>query len=101
MTKADIAARIARTARVNRREAAVAVDALLESLAEALVAGHRIELRGFGTFETVLRAPRTGRNPRTGAKVKIPSRRVPVFRPVKRLKSLGTETDDDGHIGTE
>ena len=93
--------RIARTARVNPREAAVAVDALLESLAKALVAGHRIELRGFGTFETVLRAPRTGRNPRTGAKVKIPSRRVPVFRPGKRLKGLGTEADTKGTGGKQ
>ena len=101
MTKADIAHNVAQATGLTTRDTAAAVDVLLQSLAEALVAGHRTELRGFGTFETVLRAPRTGRNPRTGAKVKIPSRWVPVFRLGKRLRSLGRDTVGDGHLGTE
>ena len=96
MTKADMAHNVAQVTGLTARDTAAAVDVLLRSLAEALVAGHRIELRGFGTFETVIRAPRTGRNPWKGTKVQIPSRRVPVFRPGKRLKSLLTETDDEG-----
>ena len=98
MTKADIAHNVAQVTGLSARDTAAAIDVLLQSLADALVAGQRIELRGFGTFETVLRAPRTGRNPHTRVEVKIPSRRVPVFRPGTRLKRLGSETDDDGHV---
>ena len=98
MTKADIARNVAQTTGLTNVDAAAVVDDLLQALADALVAGHRIELRGFGTFETVLRAPRTGRNPHTDVEVKIPSRRVPVFRPGTRLKRLGAETDGDGHV---
>ena len=96
LTKAEIARNVAQATGLTAQDAELALSALLQSLAEALVAGQRIEIRGFGTFETVLRAPRTGRNPRTGAKVNIPSRRVPVFRPGKRLKGIGS-TDDEGH----
>ena len=77
------------SSRLTNGDAAAAVDDLLRALADALVAGQRIELRGFGTFEIVLRAPRTGRNPHRRVEVKIPSRWVPVFRPGTRLKRLG------------
>ena len=97
MTKADIAHRVAQLTGLTAQDATVAVEVLLQSLAEALVAGQRIELRGFGTFETVRRAPRTGRNPRNGVEVKIPSRQVPVFRPGQRLRRLGRGTDDARH----
>ena len=98
MTKADIAHNVARVTGLTNGDAAAAVDDLLRALADALVAGQRVELRGFGTFKTVLRAPRTGWNPHTRVEVKIPSRRVPVFRPGTRLKRLGSERDDDGHV---
>ena len=97
MTKAEIARNVAQATGLTNGDAAAVVDDLLQALADALVAGHRIELRGFGTFETVLRAPRTGRNPHTGVEVKIPSRWVPVFRPGTHLRRLGSETDDDRH----
>ena len=100
MTKADIVNQVAQSTGMNASNAAVAVNALLRTVAEALVEGHRIELRGFGVFETVIRAPRTGWNPWKGPKVQIPSRRAPVFRPGKRLKLLDP-TDNTRHSRTE
>jgi integration host factor subunit beta len=55
-------------------------------MADALVRGHRIEIRGFGSFAINRRPPRMGRNPRTGASVPIPERRVPHFKPGKALR---------------
>ena len=90
MTKADIVNEVAQTTGIAVPDTATVVGALLETISQALEDGHRIELRGFGVFETVLRAPRTGRNPWTGNKVKIPGRRVPRFRPGRRFRILGT-----------
>ncbi len=100
MTKADIVNEVAQATGIAVPDAAAAVNALLETISQALVDGHRIELRGFGTFETVLRAPRTAYNRWTGSKVKMPSRRVPRFRPGKGFRSLVAEKDLSG-VGTE
>ncbi len=99
MTKADIVNEVANATGIAVPDTAAAVNALLETISQALVDGHRIELRGFGIFETVLRAPRTARNPRTGSPVKIPSRRVPRLRLAKRFKILGDRDLSGG--GTE
>ena len=99
MTKADIVNEVAQATGIAVFDTASTVNALLESISQALVDGHRIELRGFSIFETVLRAPRTARNPRTGDKVKIPSRRVPRLRPAKRFKLIGDRDLSGG--GTE
>ena len=66
---------------------------------EALERGEHIEIRGFGTFKVVDRAPRTGRNPRTGSEVKIESRKAPTFKPSKELRARvdnNTEETDPG-----
>jgi len=55
-------------------------------MGDALVRGHRIEIRGFGSFSISRRPPRTGRNPRSGESVQIPERRVPHFKPGKALR---------------
>jgi len=96
MTKADIVNEVAKATGIAVSDTAAAVGVLLETISQALVDGHRIELRGFGTFESVLRAPRTGHNPWTGTPVKIPRRRVPRFRPAKRFRSLGADRDLSG-----
>jgi integration host factor subunit beta len=64
----------------------LAVSAILEAMAGAMARGHRIEIRGFGSFAVNELAPRNGRNPRTGAPVAIPARRVPRFKPGKALR---------------
>jgi integration host factor subunit beta len=63
-----------------------AVDVVLEEIAQALAEGGRVELRGFGAFSTRGRDARTGRNPRTGEAVKVPSKRVPYFKPGKEMR---------------
>jgi integration host factor subunit beta len=62
------------------------VDSFFESVASQLAAGGRIELRGFGAFSTRSREARTGRNPRTGAAVKVDGKRVPYFKPGKEMR---------------
>jgi integration host factor subunit beta len=68
-------------------DAEAAVSTILESMNNAIVRGHRIEIRGFGSFSVIHRAPRLGRNPRSGAPVDIPGTRVPHFKPGKALRA--------------
>ncbi len=63
-----------------------AVDIILDEIAKALAEGGRVELRGFGAFSVREREARTGRNPRTGAAVKVSAKRVPFFKPGKELR---------------
>ena len=62
------------------------VKAIIEQMAEALEHGHRIEVRGFGSFSLHHRAPRQGRNPKTGEAVSLGEKRVPHFKPGKELR---------------
>ena len=62
------------------------VSTIFDSITEALADGRRVELRGFGAFSTRARDPRTGRNPRTGAKVDVDAKRVPYFKAGKDLR---------------
>jgi integration host factor subunit beta len=63
-----------------------AVDVVLDEISVALAAGGRVELRGFGAFSVRKRDARTGRNPRTGATVKVSAKKVPFFKPGKELR---------------
>jgi integration host factor subunit beta len=67
-------------------EVEYAVDVVLDEIAQALAQGGRVELRGFGAFSVRKRDARTGRNPRTGATVKVAAKRVPFFKPGKELR---------------
>lgn len=62
------------------------VDVFFDEIAQRLAEGGRVELRGFGTFSTRQRESRTGRNPRTGEQVAVPSKRVPYFKPGKEMR---------------
>lgn len=62
------------------------VKTILEAMSAALSQGDRIEIRGFGSFRLNMRAPRTGRNPRTGERVDVPTKYVPHFKPGKELR---------------
>lgn len=73
------------------------VDLVLEEIAAALEAGRRVELRGFGAFSIRERKARKGRNPRTGAAVKVKAKRVPFFKPGKELRvKVNGGTDSEG-----
>ena len=64
------------------------VEAIFDSVVRALRGGDKIEIRGFGSFRTRQRQPRVGRNPKTGARVEVPAKRIPYFKPSKELKDL-------------
>ena len=88
MTKADLVDRVARGSSLTRKESEVVVQAVLDSIILSLKGGTKVELRGFGSFRLRNRAARIGRNPKTGAKVHVPAKRVPYFKPGKDLKEL-------------
>ncbi|MBV9772400.1 MAG: integration host factor subunit beta [Gemmatimonadetes bacterium] len=90
MTKADLVERAIEQIGpgISKRDAAIVVDAFLEAVKEVLAEGQHIEIRGFGTFKVHNRQPRLARNPRTGAAVPIPSRKVAVFKVSKDLNAL-------------
>jgi integration host factor subunit beta len=71
---------------LTHRDAEFAVKTVLDAMSGALVKGHRIEIRGFGSFTINRRPPRVGRNPRSGESVQIPEKRVPHFKPGKALR---------------
>ena len=100
MTRSDLVEELAaRFEQLTQRDAEVAVKTLLEALGEALAQGQRIEVRGFGSFSITHRAPRMGRNPRSGAAVAIPARRVTHFKPGKALREAvdhGAAADTGG-----
>lgn len=87
MTRSDLVeALAARFGQLTHRDAEFAVKTILDAMGEALVKGHRIEIRGFGSFSVNRRSPRIGRNPRSGESVMIPEKRVPHFKPGKALR---------------
>jgi len=94
MTRSDLVEALTeRFGQLTHRDAEFAVKTLLDAMSEALARGHRIELRGFGTFTVNRRPPRMGRNPRSGESVAIPEKRVPHFKPGKALREAVDKTD--------
>ncbi|HSO44301.1 MAG TPA: integration host factor subunit beta [Rhodoferax sp.] len=87
MTRSDLVEELAaRFGQITQRDAEFAVKAILEAMNDALARGHRIEIRGFGSFSVNYRPPRMGRNPRSGESVAIPEKQVPHFKPGKALR---------------
>jgi integration host factor subunit beta len=87
MTRSDLIEELAaRFSQLTQRDAEFAVKAILDAMNDALVRGHRIEIRGFGSFSVSHRPPRVGRNPRSGESVAIPEKHVPHFKPGKALR---------------
>ena len=64
------------------------VETIFDSIVRSLRTGDKIEIRGFGSFRTRQRKPRVGRNPKTGARVEVPAKKIPFFKPSKELKDL-------------
>lgn len=88
MTKADLVERVAREAELTKKDAEQLVEIVFDSIIDSLNEGEKIELRGFGSFRVRQRNQRNGRNPKTGAAVNIPAKRVAYFKPGKELKEL-------------
>lgn len=97
MTRSDIVQALAdKFGQLTHRDAEAAVKAILDSMSDALAKGHRIEIRGFGSFSINRRPPRMGRNPRSGESVEIPEKRVPHFKPGKALREAVDGRGDKG-----
>ena len=88
MNKTELVAAIADKAGVSKKDAEKALGAFVNVVGETLKKGDKIQLVGFGTFETRKRAAREGKNPQTGAKIKIAASTVPAFKAGKALKDL-------------
>ena len=86
MTKAEIIEHVAKKASLTNKAAREAAQALLDGIRDALKKGEKVVLTGFGTFSVRNRAPRKGRNPRTGAVINIAGRKTPGFTAGKALK---------------
>ena len=86
MNKTELIAAVAEKTGLSKKDSDAAVNAVLNTITETLKADEKIQLVGFGSFETKKRAARTGLNPRTGESVEIPAKRVAVFKPAKAFK---------------
>jgi len=88
MTKAELVDGVSRNSGLSKKDAEVIVQTVLDSIIGSLQAGEKVELRGFGSFRLRERAPRLGRNPKTGEKVQVPAKKVPYFKPGKELREI-------------
>src|SRR6202043_3510519 len=96
MTKADLVEEVIRATELPRKESEGIVETIFNSIIQALQTGDKIEIRGFGSFRTRQRRGRIGRNPKTGAKVDVPPKKIPFFKPSKELKDFVNDSDGDG-----
>ncbi len=88
MTKADLIDEVSHAVEMTRKDSQLIVETIFESMVGALRASDKIEIRGFGSFRTRQRKSRVGRNPKTGARVEVPPKKISYFKPTKDLKHL-------------
>jgi integration host factor subunit beta len=88
MTRADLIEEVSKVAGTTLKQAEVIVEAVFNSIVHALRSSDKVEIRGFGRFDTRLRAARVGHNPATGEAIEVPAKRIPFFKPGKELKSI-------------
>ena len=86
MTQTDLISAVAAKAEISKKDADKAVSAVISAISDSLVAGEKVQLVGFGTFEVRDRAAREGKNPATGEKITIAATKVPAFKAGKALK---------------
>ena len=91
MNKTELIAEVANKAGLSRKDAEKALGAVVETITEAVGKGDKVQLVGFGSFETKQREARAGRNPKTKETIEIPATRVPVFKAGKALKDAVAE----------
>lgn len=88
MNKSELVAAMAEKANVSKKAAEESLNAILDAVKDAMVKGDKVQLVGFGSFEVRTRAARKGKNPQTGAEMKIPACKAPVFKAGKALKDV-------------
>jgi integration host factor subunit beta len=99
MTKVELIEDVSQAVEMTRKDSEVILDAIFDSVVRALRGGDKIEIRGFGSFRTRQRQPRVGRNPKTGARVEVPAKLIPYFKPSKELKDLVNSESTGGQPG--
>ena len=96
MTKAELIDEVSKVVEMTRKDSEIIVETIFESIVNSLHKGDKIEIRGFGSFRTRQRQPRVGRNPKTGSRVEVPSKRIPYFKPSKELRDLVNQSAASG-----
>jgi len=99
LTKADLIEEVLNITELPRKESETIVETIFDSIIQALQKGEKIEIRGFGSFRTRQRRGRTGRNPKTGAKVEVPPKKIPFFKPSKELKDFVNHSEAQASAG--
>ncbi len=89
MTKSDLVQKLSeQVTTLTKKECEIIVDTVFHHMKDALQKGEKIEIRGFGSFTVRVRRAKEGRNPKTGAKVSIPEKRIPFFKVGKELREM-------------
>jgi integration host factor subunit beta len=88
MTKPELIDELAKVAGLTKQDSAAIVETVFDCITDALVKGNKVELRGFGRFRVRQHRARTGRNPKMNTLVQVPAKKVPHFKPGKRLRNL-------------
>ncbi|MBX5436603.1 MAG: HU family DNA-binding protein [Alicyclobacillaceae bacterium] len=88
MNKVDLVNKVAERTGLKKKDAELAVNSVFNIIQEALANGEKVQVIGFGTFETRTRTARSGRNPQTGEMITIPASTVPAFKPGNKLKEV-------------
>lgn len=97
MTKSELIENIAeKQAQLSLKDVELSVKTIIDLMTQSLSSGERIEIRGFGSFSLHYRAPRTGRNPKTGDQVQLTGKYVPHFKPGKDLREQVDESRENG-----
>ncbi len=99
LTKADLIEEVLNITELPRKESETIVETIFDSIIAALQKGEKIEIRGFGSFRTRQRRGRVGRNPKTGAKVEVPAKKIPFFKPSKELKDFVNNSEAQASAG--
>jgi integration host factor subunit beta len=99
LTKADLIAEVERITELKRSDSETIVETIFDSIIQSLQNGEKIEIRGFGSFRTRQRRGRVGRNPKTGAKVEVPAKKIPFFKPSKELKDFVNSAEAQASAG--
>ena len=88
MTKAELVEKVSGRINLTKKQTEVVVNTVFQSITDSLSEGKKVELRGFGSFRIRERNARIGRNPKSGAQVDVPAKRVPFFKAGKELREL-------------
>lgn len=100
-TKADLVEEVAHSTELTKKQAEAIVESVFDGIVASLRAGQKIELRGFGSFKLRQRGARVARNPKkSGVKVMVPPKRVPYFKPGKKLKELINQPPEEGSVAS-